>query len=176
MKIFNNNLKINKKLTLLSVVLFFTLGCFEKDEYESLKAHDKNNNKIIDEFEDYVNTEVNGDDLASQELRELLFKYGIVFYEVINERKLDRKKAFAYRNSEETISDCISFIASKNEELKKYKIITEYNSLDVRIILPKLIVSKEIYKKNAVYNGHFHGYTKLVNDSFSCNLEREGDY
>ncbi len=157
MKILNNNLKINNKLTLLSVVLFFTLGCFEKDEYESLKAHDKNNNKIIDEFEDYVNTEVNGDDLASQDLRYILFLYAENFYNIINEKELDKQKAYEFKRKSEAYNGCVRYIASHYKEFIKYDFIIEYDIFKSSKLLPLLVVNKKIYKKYAIYSGLLHG-------------------
>lgn len=167
--------KLVTKLTVNLLVLSLMSGCFEKDEYESLKAHDKNNNKIIDEFEEYVKDEISGDDVASQDLRHLLYLYAENFYNIINDKNLDVKKSYYYSDQSMIYSNCIGYLARKSDDLKKYEVVSEYNNLNGRVIITKLVVSKEIYKKRSMYNGFLHGKVMLAGTP-KCNLKLKGNY
>lgn len=146
-----------KRICSFFIIAILLSGCTSKDEYESLREHDKNNNKIIDEYEDYINSVVTGDDLASQDLKYILELYAINFYKIIDSKDLDKRKALRFKALFRIYNSCILFISKKRQKLKEYELISEFNTLQHRLVSHKLVVDREIYKKYAIYNGFFHG-------------------
>ena len=80
---------------------------------------------------------------------------------------------FSERN--QVYSRCIDYIAGKRSHLSNYSMINEYNIFSPRVFLSKLIVSKEIYKKRAKYNGLLHGRTRVVGPRI-CKLKLKEKY
>lgn len=166
--------KIVSKYILILCIIF--CSCNEADVYKDLSTNDKNNNQIIDRFENFIHKDINEDDPASRDLKKLLLIYGQYQFQMLNERDLNLVTSKMHSKKNDAVIDCLIIILRTNKDLMRYSIVKDnLPMIDFNKIDSLNLVTRSLFSKKAKYLDFLHGEI-ITTKNIKCNLELEGHY
>lgn len=162
-------------ITCLLSLLVLT-SCTEGNVHEDLAANDKNNNQIIDRYEDFINEDIDENTPESRDLKKMLFLYGKYQFQMLNEEDLNKVTAKKHSNVNDIAIDCLIIILRNNKDLMRYKIVKDnlpminFNKID-----SLNLVTESLFLKKAKYLDFLHGEV-ITTKNIKCTHKLEGNY